>query len=200
MNAKEPNTASLIDELGTPLVRYLAKKVRNNEDANDLAQEAFLRMHRFQQSSELDNARAFLFRTANNLVIDQIRRDKVHDKYLSSEMLPEQSDESEDKFAPSAERTASAAQELDKIYQVVDKMPVKVKRAFLLHRGTDMSYSEIAAEMDVSTSMVEKYISGALKLLRKEIKRIIKPADQERSFSFQPNVCDVMRSSACWHT
>lgn len=170
MNAKEPNTASLIDELGTPLVRYLSKKVRNNEDANDLAQEAFLRMHRFQQSSELDNARAFLFRTANNLVIDQIRRDKVHDKYLSSEMLPEQSDENEDKFAPSAERTASAAQELDKIYQVVDKMPVKVKRAFLLHRGKDMSYSEIAAEMDVSTSMVEKYISGALKLLRKEMK------------------------------
>ena len=170
MNAKEPNTASLIDELGTPLVRYLAKKVRNNEDANDLAQEAFLRMHRFQQSSELDNARAFLFRTANNLVIDQIRRDKVHDKYLSSEMLPEQSDENEDKFAPSAERTASAAQELDKIYQVVDKMPVNVKRAFLLHRGRDMSYSEIAAEMNVSTSMVEKYISGALKLLRKEMK------------------------------
>ena len=98
-------------------MRYLAKKVRNNEDANDLAQEAFLRMHRFQQSSELDNARAFLFRTANNLVIDQIRRDKVHDKYLSSEMLPEQSDENEDKFAPSAERTASAAQELDKIYK-----------------------------------------------------------------------------------
>jgi RNA polymerase sigma-70 factor (ECF subfamily) len=127
-------------------------------------------MHRFQQSSELDNARAFLFRTANNLVIDQIRRDKVHDKYLSSEMLPEQSDENEDKFAPSAERTASAAQELDKIYQVVDKMPVNVKRAFLLHRGRDMSYSEIAAEMDVSTSMVEKYISGALKLLRKEMK------------------------------
>jgi RNA polymerase sigma-70 factor (ECF subfamily) len=127
-------------------------------------------MHRFQQSSELDNARAFLFRTANNLVIDQIRRDKVHDKYLSSDMLPEQSDENEDKFAPSAERTASAAQELDKIYQVVDKMPVNVKRAFLLHRGRDMSYSEIAAEMDVSTSMVEKYISGALKLLRKEMK------------------------------
>jgi RNA polymerase sigma-70 factor (ECF subfamily) len=85
-------------------------------------------------------------------------------------MLPEQSDENEDKFAPSAERTASAAQELDKIYQVVDKMPVNVKRAFLLHRGRDMSYSEIAAEMDVSTSMVEKYISGALKLLRKEMK------------------------------
>ena len=170
MTLKESNTATLIDELGTPLVRYLTKKVRNNEDANDLAQEAFLRMHRFQQSSQLDNARAFLFRTANNLVIDQLRRDRVHDKYLSSEMLPERADEDEDKCAPSAERTVSAEQELDKIYEVVDKMPIKVKRAFLLHRGKDMSYTEIASEMNVSTSMVEKYISEALKLLRREMK------------------------------
>lgn len=169
MHMNESNTASLIDELGTPLVRYLTKKLKNNEDANDLAQEAFLRMHRFQQSSQLDNARAFLFRTANNLVIDQIRRDKVHDKYLNSEMPPESSDGGEDKFAPSAERTVSAEQELDKIYQIVDKMPTKVSRAFLLHRGKDMSYSEIAAEMGVSNSMVEKYISEALKLLRKEM-------------------------------
>ena len=159
-----------MDELGTPLVRYLAKKTRNNEDANDLAQEAFLRMHRFQQSSQLDNARAFLYRTANNLVIDQMRRDKVHDKYLNSEMLPGQSDEDEDKVAPSAERTVSAEQELDKIYQIVEEMPIKIKRAFLLHRGRDMSYAEIAKEMNVSTSMVEKYISEALKLIRKEMK------------------------------
>jgi RNA polymerase sigma-70 factor (ECF subfamily) len=167
---KESNTAVLMDELGTPLVRYLATKVPNNEDANDLAQEAFLRMHKFQQSKNLENARAFLFKTANNLLIDQLRRSKVHDKYLSSEMLPEQSDEDEDKFAPSAERTVSAEQELDRIYEVVEKMPVKARRAFLLHRGKDMSYSEIAVEMGVSNSMVEKYIIQALKLIREELK------------------------------
>ena len=167
---KESNTAVLMDELATPLVRYLAKKVPIHEDANDLAQEAFLRMHKYQQSKNLENARAFLYRTANNLVVDQFRRARVHDKYLSSEMLPEHSDEDEDKFAPSAERTVSAEQELDKIYEIVDKMPVKVRRAFLLHRGKDMSYSEIASEMDVSTSMVEKYIIQALKLIRAELK------------------------------
>lgn len=165
MAVKELNTAHLVGELAS----WLSKRVRNDEDANDLAQEAFLRMHKFQQSRELDNARAFLFRTANNLAVDQLRRDKVHDRYLSSEMLPEQSDEEDDKFAPSAERTVSAEQELGKIYEVVDRMPPKVRRAFLLHRGKDMSYSEIAAEMNVSTSMVEKYIIEALKLLRQEL-------------------------------
>ena len=170
---KQSNTALLLDEqmdeLATPLVRYLTKKVRNNEDANDLAQEAFLRMHKFQQSRQLDNARAFLFKTANNLVVDQMRRARVHDKYLSFEMLPEQSDEENDKFAPSAERTVSAEEELDQIYKVVDQMPEKVRRAFLMHRGKDLSYSEIAIEMDVSTSMVENYIIQALRILRKEV-------------------------------
>lgn len=167
---RDSKTTVLMDELATPLVRYLATKVATTEDANDLAQEAFLRMHKFQQSKNLENARAFLFRTANNLVIDQMRRARVHDKYLSSEMLPEHTDEDEDKFAPSAERTVSAEQQLDRIYQVVDRMPVKVRRAFLLHRGKDLSYSEIATEMAVSTSMVEKYIIQALKMIREELK------------------------------
>ena len=170
---KESSTALLLDqqmgELATPLVRYLSKKVHNNEDANDLAQEAFLRMHKFQQSRRLDNARAFLFKTANNLVVDQMRRASVHDKYLSFERLPEQSDEESDKFAPSAERTVSAEQELDRIYKVVNQMPEKVRSAFLMHRGKDLSYSQIATEMDVSTSMVEKYIIQALRILRKEV-------------------------------
>jgi RNA polymerase sigma factor (sigma-70 family) len=156
-----------MDELATPLVRYLSKKVRNNEDAHDLAQEAFLRMHKFQQSSQLVNARAFLFKTANNLVVDQMRRARVHDKYLSSEMLPEQSDEETDKCVPSVERTVLAERELDQIYKVVDQMPEKVRRAFVMHRSGDLSYSVIADEMGVSTSMVEKYIIQALKILRK---------------------------------
>ena len=166
---KEADNALLMDELATPLVRYLARKVPNDEDANDLAQEAFLRMHKFQQSKDLENARAFLYRTANNLVIDQQRRARVHDRYMSAEMLPEHSDEDEDKFAPSAERTVSAKEELDRIYEIVDHMPVKVRRAFLLHRGKDMSYAEIASEMNVSNSMVEKYIIQALKLIRENV-------------------------------
>lgn len=165
MAANESNAALLVDELAS----WLAKRVRCDEDANDLAQEAFLRMHKFQQSRELDNVRAFLFRTANNLAVDQLRRARVHDRYLSTEMLPEHSDEEDDKFAPSAERTVSAEQELDKIYEIMDQMPPKVRRAFVLHRGKDMSYSEIAAEMGVSNSMVEKYIIEALKILRKEL-------------------------------
>ena len=159
-----------IDELGPQLVRYLATNGWSYDDARDLAQEAMLRVHKFQQSQTLDNARAFLFKTANNLAIDQIRRTHLHDKYLRSEM-PADQEEDNHQFAPSPERTAAAKQELDNIYAVVDKMPIKVKRAFLLNRDRDFSYSEIAKEMGVSNSMIEKYITEALKVLRQQIPR-----------------------------
>jgi len=169
MATEELSADLIMDKLATPLTRYLARKMHNSEDASDLVQEAFLRMHKFQKTHTLDNARAFLYKTANNLAVDQMRREKIHDKYLSFEMQPHISDDDEDKFVPSAERHASAEQELAKTYEVIDTMPAKVRRAFLLHRGRDLSYTEIAKEMDVSTSMVEKYITEALKILRKEL-------------------------------
>ena len=127
-----------------------------------MAQEALLRMHTFQQSKKLENAQAFLYRTANNLVVDQIRRARVHDKYLNSEILPEHPNE-DDNFALSAERAASAEQELHRIYEIVDQMPIKVRQAFLVHRGKNLSYPEIAQEVGVSVSMIEKHIIRALK-------------------------------------
>lgn len=169
MAVKNTDTSLLANELAAPLVRYLNTKVNNNEDANDLAQEALLRMHKFQQSGSLDNARAFLFKTANNLLIDQIRRARVHDQYLDSQIIPAQSSEQDDKCAPSAERTVCAEQELDRIYETLEAMPPKVRHAFVLHRSSDLSYPEIAREMGVSTSMVEKYIAEALRLLRLEL-------------------------------
>jgi len=169
MTAKDRNTSPLVDELTAPLVRYLTNKVSVHEDANDLAQEALLRMHKFQQTGSLNNARAFLFKTADNLLIDQMRRAHVHDQYLDSQIVPAHSSEEDDKCAPSAERTVSAEQELDRIYETLEAMPAKVRHAFIRHRSSDLNYAQIAREMNVSTSMVEKYVAKALRLLRTEL-------------------------------
>ena len=171
-NNKMTNEASkkiIIDDLAIPLVRYLAKRVPINEDANDLAQEALLRMHKFQKSHDLSNAQAFLYKTANNLLVDQLRRAKVHDKYLTLEKQAKQSDDYSNIGAPSVERTVSAEQELANINKALEQLPNKVRQAFLMSRGRDLSYAEIANEMSVSMSMVEKYIVQALKVLRKEV-------------------------------
>ena len=178
MSTKQIFFQNLVDELNAPLVRFLTNKLKNNQDACDLAQEAFLRIYKLQNPQELDNARAFLFQTASNLAIDQLRRVKLHNKYLRAEACsPRVADEGA-YASPSAERTAIAVQQLRLIYDTIDKLSPNCRRAFLLHRGKDMTYSEIASELGVSTSMVEKYIIQALRQCRKQLQKQEMPAFQ----------------------
>ena len=53
-----------------------------------------------------------------------------------------------------------------RIYAAIDELPLKCRQAFLLHRNSGLSYSDIALELDVSVSSVEKYILQALKHCR----------------------------------
>ena len=82
---KDKFIASLVSEHGIPLEKYLARKLDSPEDAAELAQEAYMRLHRLEQPENLNNARAFLFQVATNLAVDQLRRRQLHFKFLKSE-------------------------------------------------------------------------------------------------------------------
>ena len=143
----------------------------NPEDAAEVAQEAFLRLHRMQRPENLDNARAFLYQVASNLAIDQLRRRSLYFRFLNSEKDLFEDGEPLDinAIAASPEQILDARQKLADIYKAVDELPFKVKQAFLLHRHRGLSYQDIAAEMDVSVSSVEKYILEALKHCRRKL-------------------------------
>jgi len=171
MSTKQRFLHNLVNEFNAPLVRFLTSKLRNDQDASDLAQEAFLRIYNLNHPQKLNNARAFLFQTASNLVIDQQRRKKVHARYLRSEIPPADEGDDSVQATPSAERTVAATQQLQLIYQTIEKLPPNCRRAFLLHRSRGMTYSDIAKEMGISVSMVEKYIIQALKQCRRELEK-----------------------------
>ena len=82
---KDQFIARLVAEHGQTLEKFLARKLDNPEDAAELAQEAFIRLHRLEQPQELDNARAFLFQVASNLAVDQLRRRQLHFRFLRAE-------------------------------------------------------------------------------------------------------------------
>jgi RNA polymerase sigma factor (sigma-70 family) len=161
----------LVELYGTSLERYLARKLGNPADAAEVAQEAFLRIFRLQHPERLDNARAFLFQVASNLAVDQLRRRSLHFRFLKTERQYIGGDELPDLNAGAAspEHILSAREKLERIYQAIDTLPTKCRQAFLLHRNTGLSYSEIARELGVSVSSVEKYILQALKHCRAEL-------------------------------
>ncbi|MBT6126034.1 MAG: RNA polymerase sigma factor [Halieaceae bacterium] len=167
-NDKDKFIADLVAEHGVPLEKYLARKLDNPEDAAELAQEAYMRLHRLEQPENLNNARAFLFQVATNLAVDQLRRRQLHFKFLKSEKSQSVDGEPIDYNAAGAspEQILDAREKLDTINRAIEELPFKVKQAFLLHRQSGLSYSAIARQMDVSVSSVEKYILHALKHFR----------------------------------
>lgn len=160
--------ASLVTEHRIALEKYLARKLDSPDDAAELAQEAFIRLHRLEQPENLDNARAFLFQVATNLAVDQLRRRQLHFRFLKSEKALSQDGEPPDLNAAGAspEQILGAREKLRAIEAAVDELPFKVKQAFLLHRQSGLPYSAIAEQMQVSVSSVEKYILQALRHCR----------------------------------
>ena len=168
---------SALEELfqhhGPGLIRFLSRKMKSTEDAEDIAQNAFIRIQRVANSGELDNLKAYLYQTASNLAIDQLRREKLHTNYVNHETTKHLSqDESNspsmaDQCTP--DRLLTAQRQLKEIRKALDTLPVKCRQAFLLHRNKGLSYSEIAQEMRVSVSSVEKYILQSLKTCRKAL-------------------------------
>lgn len=162
---------ALIEHYGPNLERYLTRKLDNPADAAEVAQEAFLRIYRLEHPERLDNARAFLFQVASNLAVDQLRRRSLHLRFLKAESREQGEFESSNlsSIAASPEQIIAAREKLARIYQAIDGLPEKCRQAFLLHRNSGMTYTEIAHELGVSVSSVEKYILQALKQCRQEL-------------------------------
>ncbi|WP_250459630.1 RNA polymerase sigma factor [Microbulbifer litoralis] len=160
----------LFAEHGQALVRFVSRMVRNTEDAEDIAQHAYLRLQKLSDEKELENPRAYLYQIANNLAVDQLRRGKLHMEYVSQQM-PAEGETATDDHADhqSPERVLAARQQLQSIHDAMDSLPLKCRQAFLLHRTRGLSYNDIAREMNISVSSVEKYILQALKVCRRRV-------------------------------
>ncbi len=165
---KQQFLADLVARHSAALEKYLARKLDNPDDAAEIAQEAFLRLHRLEQPASLDNARAFLYQVATNLALDHLRRRQLHFRFLNQEQstggLANPDEGRTDGVSP--EQIVAARQRLEAIERALDELPFKARQAFLLHRRSGMSYSEIAEQLGVSVSSVEKYILQALKHCR----------------------------------
>ncbi len=173
--------SELAERYGPALERFLTRKLDNPADAAEVAQETFIRLYRLEHPDQLDNARAFLFQVASNLAVDQLRRRSLHFRFLKAEIRDigegDVAEGSVDSASP--EQILASREKLARIYEAVDRLPEKCRQAFLLHRSSGLSYGDIARELGVSVSSVEKYILQALKECRKALSVYYAEGEQE---------------------
>ncbi len=137
------------------LHNWLRRKLGNGCDAADLAHDTYLRLITRGAVPRADESRRHLVQIANGLLIDLFRRRRIERAYLETiAQLPEAE-------VPSPETHALVVEALIAIDTTLGALPAKVRRAFLLSRIERIGYGEIARQLDVSVSSVEKYIARA---------------------------------------
>ncbi len=151
------------------LNRFAYVKLRDREAASDIVQDAFARLLAHQRTGAVvDSPRFFLWRIANNLLIDALRRKRRHGPFIPLEGVEEQLIDA----APSAERHLAARQEFRIIKLALDELAPKARAALLLNRVEGLSHVEIAVRLQISPSMVSKHILNALRHCMREFDKL----------------------------
>ena len=143
------------------LVCFLNAKLGNRQVAEDVVHDAYLRVLERSSDTPIKQPRAFLYRTALNLVIDDHRRNALR-QVESLEVL-----DSEERFAPCSPHTShDQGQRLEMLERALDELPAACRDSFLLRKLEGLSHVQIAERLSISRSLVEKHIVNAMKHCR----------------------------------
>ena len=145
----------LFEEHNRTLQSFLVARLGNEQEAREVAQEAYVRLLQLHQPGTVSFLRAYLFKTAANLAVDRIRQRASRDRLDRS--APER--EFVDRLSP--DRRVMAAEELAVLEQALHELPPAYRRAFVLHRFEEWSTAEVARELGVQERMARNYVSRA---------------------------------------
>jgi len=139
------------------LLRYLRDLLARREDAEDVAQETYVRLVRASSPEQSEmHIRASMFRAATNLAYDRFRQRRAHGRQADAE-LTELPDE-----APQAERVVEMEQAVAIVERTLLQLPPRCRQVFLLRTSHDWSYEAIAQRLGVSKRTVEREMQTAL--------------------------------------
>ena len=139
-----------------PLFRFVARRLPASEAPQDVVQDVFARLWQRRAAIKEDQPlKAYLYRIANNLLIDHYRKLQVRQAYVAQH--------------PETTPTIVPVEHVDleaHVMIAIEQLPDALREAFVLSRFEELTYREIAALLGVSVKTVESRMSKALKQLR----------------------------------
>lgn len=152
--------AGLFREHNAALLRFAAAKLGSEQEARDVAQEAYVRLLQLDRPETISYLRAFLFKIASNLAMDRLRaRRRMPSAHTTM-------DEDLVAFDLSPERQCAGQQMVAVLKCALLELPTKCREIFVLHRVEGLSRSEIAVRMGLGERMVRLYMARALEHVR----------------------------------
>ena len=149
--------SDLYEQHSSWLVSWLRRNLDCPHRALDLAHDTFLKIISRTDVQEIRQPRSYLSTIANGLVVDHYRRRSLEQAYQEYLLLqPEE-------VHICLEEQALIVEALVSVDKLLDSMGKKVKRAFLLSQLDGLTYPEIARQMGISVSSVQKYMAQAMR-------------------------------------
>ncbi len=142
--------------------KILLRRGRTREEAEDLIQEAFLRMQEYcGKGGEVRKPESFLVRTVLRLAMNA-RRDEHRELYA---------DEKSEELAlvidtrPTPDEVLAGDECLERMRNALDAVSRRTREVFFMHRLDGLSYAQIAQSLGLSISAIEKHMASALAIM-----------------------------------
>lgn len=149
------------------LVRFFTLRLRSASAAEDLVQDMYVRLSGAAPAEVVRNPLAYLYRLGSNLLLDRLRGERrgasrdaewraAHRTELAGDELSEE---------PRADDAAAARQRLEQVIAAVGELSPQTQRVFRMHKLEGLSHAEVAGQLGISRSAVEKHMIAVLKHL-----------------------------------
>jgi RNA polymerase sigma-70 factor (ECF subfamily) len=184
LQVKEGDAGSfelLLNKHRRPLVNYLTRMVQNQAVAEELAQEAFLRVYRARGDYEpAAKFTTWLFRIATHLALNALRDSKHQrrEQSMDSAGAEGQPLQLADQRANREEQLVAESR-LAAVRDAIARLPEKQRAAVLLHKYEALEYSQIADALGCSVSAVKSLLFRAYESLRVSLAHLV-ANDQKR--------------------
>src|ERR1700722_14456484 len=146
-SGRKPGHATRIDSLfrehNDALLRFLSARLGSYQDAQEVAQEAYVRLLKLDRPDAVSFLKALLYKTASNLAIDRLRHRHLVKQHESAAVFAEDHGESSD-------ATPSAMDDVRIIAAALEELPPHCRSAFLMSRVEALDSLEIAQRLGVT--------------------------------------------------
>lgn len=152
------------------LRRFLVARTGSESDADDLLSELWIKANG-AATGPVANPLNYLFRMANNLVLDRLRearrrsrreREWTGDLHGEDALSYEVAD-----ISPNSEQLLLNRDEARRLREAIDQLPAGAQRVVRMHKIDGLSHAEVAANLGISKSAVEKHMAVAMAHLRR---------------------------------
>lgn len=152
----------LFREHNRALVKFLLTRLSSEQEARDVAQEAYVRLLQLDRPGAISFLQGYLFRIAANLSVDRTRQRLVRER-VAEELFEQFS------AAGDTEYQAITKQEFCLVCGALDELPQRQREAFVRHVVEGYSTPEIARDLAVDERTVRKYVANALLHCRRRL-------------------------------